>query len=73
MNQKWDARSDRRLISLRERGCSFQAIADSMGVTRDAAKSRFYRLTDRQFPSDARRQAARSLDLVDPAQILINP
>jgi hypothetical protein len=51
----WNSDLDTELMRLRHRGFSFGEISVRMGVTRNAALGRFYRLSGNVFPSDAAR------------------
>ena len=58
----WNSDLDTELMRLRNRGFSFGEISVRMGVTRNAALGRFYRLSGNVFPSDAARQREESAD-----------
>ena len=58
----WNSDLDAELMRLRKRGFSFGEISARMGVTRNAALGRFYRLSGNVFPSDAARLREESAD-----------
>ena len=58
----WNSDLDTELMRLRNRGFSFGEISVRMGVTRNAALGRFYRLSGNVFPSDAARLREEAAD-----------
>ena len=56
----WNSDIDAELVRLQKRGLSFGQISVRMGVTRNAAIGRFYRLSGDVFPSDAARRRERA-------------
>ena len=56
----WNSDLDAELVRLQKRGLSFGQISMRMGVTRNAALGRFYRLSGNVFPSDAARRRERA-------------
>jgi hypothetical protein len=58
----WNSDLDTELMRLRNRGFSFGEISARIGVTRNAALGRFYRLRGNVFPSDAARRREEAAD-----------
>jgi hypothetical protein len=59
----WDRERDALLVELRAQGLSFAEIGRRIGVTRNAAISRFHRIRGTKFPSEHERKARVAAEL----------